>query len=262
MAEHLQHVAIIMDGNSRWSKKHNLSLHDGYTAGVKRAEETALHAAKLGITHLTLYAFSTENWQRDRKVVECLLGIFSRYLDKGVAELIRHNISIRFIGDRAAFSRDIQDKMAKIEQQNCFNPRLLLQIAMNYGGREEIEAAAQKLLRQHRVLNNDGDEEGSERARQEAAMREGAISPLLLQQERQPAGGGVTSLGDILNSTAIPAPDLLIRSGGEQRLSNFMLWHLAYTELYFCDTLWPDFSTAAFDLAVADYEGRTRKYGR
>lgn len=219
----LNHVGIIMDGNRRWAKKHLLSSFDGHKQGVENFKEIARYSNKIGIKNLTVYAFSTENWRRTQEEVNYLLNLFEKYLTGVLEEFDIENVKIRFIGDMSKFSQKIQDLILQIEQKSCQNTGMILNIAVNYGSREEICSAIKKISSQE--FNNN--------------ITEKEISDNILS----------------------PDLDLVIRTGGEKRLSNFMLWQSAYAELYFTDILWPDFTVHDLEDALKDYSKRTRKFG-
>ncbi|MEZ5440726.1 MAG: polyprenyl diphosphate synthase [Lysobacterales bacterium] len=225
------HVAVIMDGNGRWAQQHRRPRAFGHRAGVQAVRGLIKACLGRGIPCLTLFAFSSENWSRPRGEVSSLMDLFLRSLRKEADDLARNGVRLRFIGDRAAFADELQQAMRDVEQRTRENTRLQLSIAVNYGGRWDIVAAARSLAEQ---------------------VRRGELDPAAIDSE---VFHGQTSLA------GLPDPDLLIRTGGEQRISNFLLWQSAYAELYFCDTLWPDFDEAALDLALADFRGRQRRFG-
>lgn len=220
-----RHVAIIMDGNGRWAKKRLLPRFAGHKSGVKSARMAIEVCVKLNIDALTLFAFSSENWKRPRKEVDLLMDLFVSSLREEAASLHKNNIRMRVIGDRQAFSEKLQKRIEEVETLTAGNVGMTLTIAANYGGRWDILQAAQRAVAENRTI----DEELFTR---------------------------YLSLSDL------PEPDLFIRTGGEHRISNFLLWQLAYTELYFTDTLWPDFDKARFVEAMRDYAGRQRRFGR
>ncbi|MCB1629009.1 MAG: di-trans,poly-cis-decaprenylcistransferase [Xanthomonadales bacterium] len=225
------HVAVIMDGNGRWAQQRRRPRAFGHRAGVQAVRGLIKACLGRGIPCLTLFAFSSENWSRPRGEVSSLMDLFLRSLRKEADDLARNGVRLRFIGDRAAFADELQQAMRDVEQRTRENTRLQLNIAVNYGGRWDIVAAARSLAEQ---------------------VRRGELDPAAIDSE---VFHGQTSLA------GLPDPDLLIRTGGEQRISNFLLWQSAYAELYFCDTLWPDFDEAALDLALADFRGRQRRFG-
>ena len=227
-----RHVAVIMDGNGRWAAARTLPRAAGHRAGVRAVRSTIEECVRQGIPALTLFAFSSENWQRPAGEVSLLMQLFLESLDREVAELDANGVRIRFIGDRARLAPALVMRMAAAEQRTAANGRLDLAVAVAYGGRWDIAQAARRLAGE--VV------EGRMRAED---VDEAAIGASLATAGREP-------------------PDLFIRTGGERRISNFLLWDLAYTELWFTDTLWPDFDAACFGTALADFGGRQRRYGR
>jgi undecaprenyl diphosphate synthase len=225
------HVAIIMDGNGRWAARRALPRVAGHRAGVEALRRTVRATMESGVTWLTLYAFSSENWRRPAEEVSDLTGLLRHFLRNEVAELDKHGVRLRVIGDRARFDRDIQTELAAAEQRTAGNAKLHLVVALSYGGRAEIVAAA--------------------RAVAEAA-RAGTLDPATLDE---------TGFAARLSTAGIPDPDLIIRTSGEQRLSNFLLWQSAYAELVFLDVLWPDFDAACFAEAMAEFNRRERRFG-
>ena len=227
-----RHVAVIMDGNGRWAAARTLPRAAGHRAGVRAVRSTIEECVRQGIPALTLFAFSSENWQRPAGEVSLLMQLFLESLDREVAELDANGVRIRFIGDRARLAPALVMRMAAAEQRTAANGRLDLAVAVAYGGRWDIAQAARRLAGEVA--------EGRMRAED---VDEAAIGASLATAGREP-------------------PDLFIRTGGERRISNFLLWDLAYTELWFTDTLWPDFDAACFGTALADFGGRQRRYGR
>jgi undecaprenyl diphosphate synthase len=226
-----QHVAIIMDGNGRWARKRALPRHAGHRAGVGSVRQVVETAAQRGVKVLTLFAFSSENWSRPREEVSKLMGLFVEALQREVDELHLNNVRLEFVGARELLQASLVEKIASAEEQTKENTGLRLIVAVAYGGRWDIAQAAKRLA--GRAVAG------------EIAVED--IDDAAVAQELQ--------LRDV------PDPDLLIRTGGEQRISNFLLWHLAYSELYFCDTLWPDFGEAQFDAALDFFAQRQRRYG-
>ncbi len=226
-----RHVAIIMDGNGRWARARMLPRNVGHREGVKAVRCVVEAARDHGIEVLTLFAFSSENWKRPNDEIGMLMSLFVRALEKEVDVLHRNAIRLRFIGDRSAFSSGLCDLIERAEERTRENKRMDLVIAANYGGQWDITRAAQALARK---------------------VHDGLLEPDAIDSETLAAE---ISLNDI------PAPDLFIRTGGEQRISNFLLWQLAYTELYFTDILWPAFDETAFDDALSFYETRQRRFG-
>jgi undecaprenyl diphosphate synthase len=225
------HIAIIMDGNHRWAKRKHLPGAAGHRAGAKKLRQIAEACADLGVQNLTLFAFSTENWQRPSREVNLLMDLMRHVMENDLAELHRREVRLRVIGDRSRFAEDIQRKMVECEVLTQDNRRLNLSVAVNFGGRWDIVNAARALV--ERVQSGELDID---------AIDEGEFS----------AG---TSLG------GLPDPDLLIRTGGEHRVSNFLLWDLAYTELYFTEAYWPDFDADHLHSAVQEYTNRARRFG-
>ncbi len=225
------HVAIIMDGNGRWATRRGLPRVAGDRAGVEAVRRTIRAAMEAGVGCLTLYAFSSENWRRPAGEVTDLTGLLRHFLRNEVGELDRAGVRLRVIGDRARFDRDIQAELEAAERRTAGNAKLTLVVALSYGGRAEIVAAA--------------------RAVAEAA-RAGRLDPASLTEE---------GFGGLLSTAGIPDPDLVIRTSGEQRLSNFLLWQSAYAELVFLDVLWPDFAAAHFEEALAEFNRRERRFG-
>lgn len=225
------HIAVIMDGNGRWARKRALPRHAGHRAGVRAVRETVELAAKRGVKYLTLFAFSSENWARPREEVSKLMSLFVEALQREVDELHRNNVRLKFIGAREQLQPSLIDKIAAAEQQTSGNTGLRLFVALAYGGRWDIVQAARTLA-------------GRAAAGEVAADD---IDDVAIASELQLGG--------------VPDPDLLIRTGGEQRISNFLLWNLAYAELWFCDTLWPDFGEQQFDEALGYFARRQRRYG-
>jgi undecaprenyl diphosphate synthase len=225
------HVAVIMDGNGRWAEARTLPRHAGHRSGVKSVRETVETAAKRGVSYLTLFAFSSENWQRPAEEVSGLMRLFLEALQREVDDLHRNNVRLTFIGAREQLQAGLIRKIAAAEEQTRNNSGLNLIVAVAYGGRWDIVTAARKLAA--RVLNQE-------------------ISVAEIDDEK---------LGGELALAGVPDPDLLIRTGGEQRVSNFLLWNLAYAELWFCDCLWPEFGERQFDEALSYYASRQRRYG-
>jgi undecaprenyl diphosphate synthase len=224
-----------MDGNGRWAAARGLARSSGHQNGLAAVRMSIEECVKRGIGALTLFAFSSENWRRPVEEVATLMGLFMEALDKEVAELHKNGVRIRFIGDRKALSVRLQQRIAAAEEQTRANTRLQLQVAMSYGGRWDVVQAARKLA---------------------AQCAEGALRVEEITEERLAAGLELGVLDESLSD-----PDLLIRTGGEQRISNFLLWNLAYSELYFTDKLWPEFDVAEFEAALKFFAGRERRFG-
>ncbi len=227
-----RHVAIIMDGNNRWARARGLPGTEGHRAGEAAVQAMVEHAAHRGIGVLTLFAFSSENWRRPEQEVAALMRLFLEALARKVAELHGNGIRLRFIGDLSAFDPALRQGMHDAMALTAGNTRMTLVVAVNYGGQWDMAHAARSLA------------EDVAAGRLQAAD----ITPVLMGQRVQMAD--------------LPAVDLLIRTGGELRISNFLLWQAAYAEFFFVDTLWPDFDGAALDHALADYAGRQRRFGR
>lgn len=224
-----QHVSIIMDGNGRWARKRLLPRVAGHKKGVDAVREIVRACIERGIPHLTLFAFSSENWRRPADEVTFLMDLFLRALQDEIERLHRNDIRFRVIGDLSRFDPRIRERIADAEALTRANCSLTLNIAANYGGRWDILNAVEQML---------------------------AASP-----DRR-SGFGEDDLKPYLALADAPEPDLFIRTGGEQRISNFLLWQLAYTEFYFTDVLWPAFDTAEFERALLSYRGRERRFGR
>lgn len=227
-----QHVAIIMDGNGRWAQARGLPRTAGHRQGVESCKRVVRAAGEAGISCLTLFGFSTENWRRPAEEVGELMRLLRMYLRSETAELHRNNVRLRVIGSRAEMGADIVDLIGSAEDLTRENTGLNLTIALNYGGRDEIIRAAAEMA---------------------AEMQRKGITPTVENTEEHfPA---------FLMTRELPDPDILIRTGGEQRISNFLLWQSAYTELVFTETLWPDFGKGDLAAALADFQGRERRFG-
>jgi len=226
-----RHIAIIMDGNGRWAQKRFMPRAFGHQAGVKAVRRIVEHCGKLGVEVLTLFAFSSENWRRPKEEVSLLMSLFVDTLQTEIDTLDKNGIRLRFIGDRSAFPDILQQKMSDGERQTKDNQSLTLVIAANYGGHWDMCQAVQKIA--------DKTKKGEISNQQ--------ITPQLIHEH--------------LATADLPDPDLFIRTGGEQRVSNFLLWQLAYTELYFTDTLWPDFDQKSLDDAITSFRCRQRRFG-
>jgi undecaprenyl diphosphate synthase len=222
-----RHVAIIMDGNGRWAKRQHLPRIAGHRRGVEAVRATVRACAERGVGFLTLFAFSSENWRRPAEEVALLMQLFQMALSSEVEKLHRNGVRLRVVGDTRRFDANIRRAIEQGERLTAGNRGLTLTIAANYGGRWDVLQALNEHLKAHPGVPVD----------------EAALAPYLAM-------------------SYAPEPDLFIRTGGEQRISNFLLWQLAYTELYFTDTLWPDFDAAALDLAIAFYRSRERRFGR
>ena len=226
------HVAIIMDGNGRWAKQRGQARSFGHQAGAETVHVIAEEAARLGVKFLTLYTFSTENWQRSKDEVDALMQLLNEYLDKELKEIMENNVRIRFIGERYMLSPSIQEKMLHLEEESAKNTDLTLCIALSYGSRQEILAATQKIAQK---------------------VASGKMDVSQITQE---------AFSNELYTRDIPDPDILIRTSGEQRISNYLLWQLAYTELFFTDTLWPDFDKNELCDIIQSFNKRERRYGK
>jgi undecaprenyl diphosphate synthase len=226
-----KHVAVIMDGNGRWAEARGLPRHAGHRSGVKAVRETVETAARRGVSCLTLFAFSSENWRRPAEEVSRLMSLFLEALQREVDDLHRNNVRLTFIGAREELQAGLIRKIRAAEEKTSDNTGLNLIVAVAYGGRWDIVTAAKALAA--RVLDR-------------------KLSVAEIDDEK---------LAGELALAGVPDPDLLIRTGGEQRVSNFLLWNLAYAELWFCDELWPDFGERQFDEALAFYASRQRRYG-
>ena len=229
------HIAIILDGNGRWAKRRGRPRSYGHIVGTDTLEKMCKYIADLGVRYLTVYAFSTENWKRAEEEVRTLMNLFRKYLKRIEKSAHKRHMKVRIIGDKSGLPQDIQDRIAILESVTADYDRMDFQIALNYGGRDEILRAVTRLA-------NDA--------------RNGLLD------EQLAAGKLEESLLDsYLDTAGIPAPDLLIRTGGEQRISNFLLWQMAYTEYYFTDLAWPDFDEEALQKAIDYYNGRDRRFG-
>lgn len=225
----LEHIAFIMDGDGRWATKRGMPREYGHTVGAKMFRRVAEYCFRGGINTVTVYAFSTENWKRPAREVNALMTLFTTYLKTGMAEMMKDDIRIRFLGEKTPFGDAQRRLMEKIESDSAGN-KYNLNIAVNYGGRREIALAFEKL---HEKLQN------------------GEISGRITEE----------MISDELFTAGQPDPDLIVRTSGEMRLSNFLTWQSVYSELYFTDVLWPDMNEEEVDKAVADYYSRQRRYG-
>ena len=226
-----QHVAIILDGNGAWAKQRGLPRSFGHKEGCVTVEKTVEDAARLGIKYLTVYGFSTENWKRSSDEVGALMQLFRYYMVRLLKIAKANNVRVKMIGERARFDQDIIDGINRLEEETRNNTGLTFVIAVNYGGRDEIVRAARKMI-------TDGIE--------------GRLTAEELDEKK---------FASYLDTAQIPDPDLLIRTSGELRLSNYLLWQLAYTELYVTDCLWPDFNKEELIKAITAYNGRERRFG-
>ncbi len=225
------HLAIIMDGNGRWAMRQDKPRSEGHKAGSDALKRTIEAVMQHGVGALTVYAFSSENWRRPTVEVKQLLELFMNALNREVRELDEHGVRIRFLGDRQAFNAALRDGMRRAEKRTASNTRLMLNVAVNYGGRADILAAARSIAE---------------------LARSGQLDPESLDEQLFERHLALNGIGP---------PDLFIRTGGEKRLSNFLLWDLAYTELHFTEVLWPDFGADDIEAALIDYAGRERRFG-
>lgn len=226
-----RHIAIILDGNGRWAKKRGMPRGYGHVKGCENLEKICEYASELGVRYLTVFAFSTENWKRSRDEVEGLMKLFRDYLKKCIKLSKKWKMRMRVIGEISAFDQDIQDSVRKLEDFSSQFDELHFQLALNYGSRDEIIRGVRRML---------------------AECQAGELSPKDMTEER---------FGEYLDTAGLPDPDLLIRTSGEQRLSNFLLWQLAYTEFYFTDVHWPDFDREELVRAIEQYNKRDRRFG-
>ncbi len=225
------HVAIIMDGNGRWANARGLPRAAGHQRGAEAARRAVKGALSMGVSYLTLYGFSAENWKRPTAEVDDLMGLLRWYLHSQIAEMVKEGIRLRVIGDRTRLSTELKDLIADAEAVTTDNRRLNLTMAISYGGRQEIVAAARRLVQ--RAL-------------------EGGLAPADIDERAFEAE---------LDTADLPDPDLILRTSGEQRISNFLIWQSAYSELVFVDKLWPDFGEADLAAAIQEYQSRDRRYG-
>jgi len=226
-----QHLAIVMDGNGRWAAKRGRRRVVGHRAGAQAIQRCVDFCLKRGIEALTLFAFSSENWERPRDEVNALMKLFLRALEREVDALDQRQIRLRFIGERGRFTSTIQARMREVEQHTSGHRRLMLNVAASYGGQQDIAQAVRALARE---------------------VASGRLDPDKID---------AALIGSQLALADLPPPDLFIRTGGELRISNFLLWQLAYTELWFTDTLWPDVDTTVLQQALDDYARRERRFG-
>lgn len=232
MSSPLNHIAFIMDGNRRWAKQHNLPIAAGHRKGAETLIEIAKAVKKFGIKFMTVYAFSTENWERSESEVKTLMDLLRNYLSSGFKELQENDVRIIFIGERYMLAEDIQQKMAQIENETCSNKSVTLCVALSYGSRQEIVYAAKE------------------------------IANKVVKGELKIDDIDIKNFADNLYTRNMPDPDLVVRTSGEQRISNYLLWQTAYSEFYFSDKLWPDFSAKELKNIIEDYSKRERRYGK
>lgn len=225
------HIAIIMDGNGRWAKKRGLPRTAGHAAGSETFRKIATYCNDIGIKHLSVYAFSTENWKRPKEEVDAIMGLLEKYLIEAYDSVIKDNIRLTFWGEKSALSEKLQSMIDEVENRSREMTGLHVNVCLNYGGRDEITRAVKTLAK-------------------EAAS--GSLSPENIDEDM---------ISKYLYSSKTPDPELIIRPSGEIRVSNFLLWQSAYSEYYFTDVLWPDFTPAELDRAIAAYQGRNRRFG-
>ncbi|MBO5474227.1 MAG: isoprenyl transferase [Lachnospiraceae bacterium] len=225
------HVAIILDGNGRWAKSKGMPRNYGHVQGAKTVEVICEEAYRMGIQYLTVYAFSTENWNRPQDEVDALMGLLRNYMKTCLKTAAKNNMCVRVIGDKTRLAEDIRERIRQLEEATKDNTGLHFQIAINYGGRDEIVRAVRRLA---------------------ALTAQGELRPEEITEQ---------TLSDMLDTHDLPEPDLLIRTCNELRISNFLLWQLAYTEFYFTPVAWPDFSKEELEKAVDAYNRRDRRYG-
>lgn len=226
------HVAIIMDGNGRWAKARHKPRTYGHAQGAKVLEQTLEDCDSLGIRYFTVYAFSTENWARPYEEVKTIMDLFRRYLESAGEKCMKNNVRLKLIGERSRLSRDLTESVGRLEELTKNNTGITFTLAINYGSRDEITRASRKLA---------------------AEVKEGRLLPEDITEE---------TIAGFLDTKGLPDPDLLIRTSGEERLSNFLLWQLAYTEFYFTDVAWPDFNKEELLNAIKKYSKRDRRYGK
>lgn len=226
-----RHVAIIMDGNGRWAQARGRPRLFGHHAGARRVRDIVSACPELGVDYLTIFAFSTENWKRTQTEVSGLMALFRRYIIKEMQEFVKENVRVRFIGDRGRLDRSLQDLMDEAETMTSHCTRLNLTVALNYGGRDEVARATRRLAQD---------------------VAQGRLDPDAVDEETLPK---------YLDTCVLPDPDLVIRTSGEARISNFLLWQSAYSEYEFVDTLWPDFTKDIFTDVLRNYGARERRFG-
>ena len=226
-----RHVAIILDGNGRWAKKRFLPRNAGHAAGSKNVEKICAAAWDMGIEYVTMYAFSTENWSRPKEEVDALMKLLYSYLKDCLKTSEKNNMQVRVIGAITRLAPDLQDQIRELEEFSAKNTGLHFQVALNYGSRDEIRRAVTKMGKD---------------------VKDGILNPIDITEE---------TISGYLDTKGIPDPDLMIRTSGEQRLSNYLLWQMAYTEFYFTDCLWPDFNKKELEKAVEYYQQRDRRFG-
>ena len=227
-----KHIAIIMDGNGRWALKRGMDRIMGHRNGIKAVSNTVEHAAEVGIEYLTLFAFSSENWNRPKNEINILMRLLVASLHKEFDKIIENNIKLQAIGNLANLPKKVHDELDRVIEKTAKNSGLVLTLALSYGGKEDIVMACQQIA---------------------AKVKNSLISPQKIDQ---------STINEHLYTHNLPAVDLLIRTSGEQRISNFLLWQIAYAELYFTDVLWPDFSKVDLQNAISNYQQRERRFGK
>ena len=225
------HVAIILDGNGRWAKAKGMPRTYGHVKGCENLEKICSIAKELGVKYLTVFAFSTENWKRSKDEVDGLMKLFRNYMTKCLKIARDNKMRVRVIGEPSVFDEDLQARIRELEEYSSQFDELHFQIALNYGSRDELKRAVQDLARD---------------------VKKGVLDPDLITED---------TISAYLDTKGLPDPDLLIRTSGEERLSNFLMWQLAYTEFYFTDVAWPDFNKAEFEKAIQKFNQRDRRYG-
>ena len=226
-----RHIAIILDGNGRWAKKRMLPRNAGHAAGSKNVEKICAAAWDMGIEYVTMYAFSTENWSRPKEEVDALMKLLHSYLKDCLKTSKKNNMQVKVIGDISRLDKDLQERIIELEEVSSKNTGLHFQVALNYGGRDEIKRGITAIANE---------------------VKEGKLLPEDIDEK---------VISEHLDTNGIPDPDLMIRTSGEQRLSNYLLWQLAYAEFYFTDVLWPDFGKKDLQKAVEFYQSRDRRFG-
>lgn len=226
-----KHVAVILDGNGRWAKKRGLPRKMGHVQGAKNVEDMLYIAGDVGIEYFTVYAFSTENWKRSEEEVSALMDLLRKYLLSAFKKAAKNNVRFRVIGDKNGLAEDIQETIRELEEESKYNTGLFFQLAINYGGRDEMVRMMQNMA---------------------SDVKEGKVLPEDINEQY---------VSDHLDTGGVPDPDLMIRTSGEQRISNFLLWQLAYSEFYFTDVPWPDFNRNELMKAIEAYNQRDRRFG-
>lgn len=227
-----RHIAIVMDGNGRWARAKNRPRFMGHKKGVEAVRDIVKECSRLNVESLSLFAFSSENWKRPEDEVKHLMGLFMFALEREAKALARNNVRLQIVGDISSFSEELQKKIKQVEDLTAESDGLRLIIAANYGGRWDITRAAQN------------------------------IASLIESKEKTAESISEDDITNHVTTSGIPDPDLFIRTGGEKRISNFLIWQMAYTELYFTDVLWPDFDASELRIAIEDYSSRQRRFGK